>query len=235
MRAIGLCFLCVLGMLSSSVSAPALTMDLDFTGNSLPSDWTVYSTMNGGSIHNEWLETVQVDQGITIAHDLTAPMSRIFISYRGEIRDSYWGSYNEVHLVGSSQTASFVHLNRTWNEGDDNLAQMHLPGEPMLRVEYPESFPTYLHEIEFQGTTASYRIIDEATQTVVADMVRTGSTLAAHDVEQIQIRALHTTGTGQTWIDDVHVELFHAPEPGTMTLMGLGLLGLARCGRRPGS
>jgi MYXO-CTERM domain-containing protein len=63
-------------------------------------------------------------------------------------------------------------------------------------------------------------------------LIRTGSTLAAHEIEQIRIRALHTTGTGSTWIDDVHVELVAAPEPGTVTLAGLGLLGLAGFGRR---
>ena len=233
MRAIGLVLALGLATALTAPSASALTMDLDFTGNNLPAEWYVQSTGAGGSIRNDRLEAQAINEWIAIAHDLTTPASRIVISYRGQIQYSSAGSWNEVYLAGASQELAFLHFNRQIDFVGSNAAKILLPGESFVGapgVTYPETFPTFLHEIELQGTTATYRVTNEATQTVVADLVRTGSPLSVDQIEQIRIRTVHTTQAGTTWIDDVHVQV--TPEPGTALLMGLGLAGLARAGRR---
>lgn len=215
-----------IGYCSLMPGAWATTIDIDFAGNSIPAAWTL-NTSNGGGIFNERLEAQAVDQSASIAFTLTQPVASISLSFRGSIQDSFWSSLNSVVFETASSSLLARHMNFTFDYLNYNVANLVFPGESEFSgpgtTTYAEIFSEFLYEITLTADTATFKITDTVTSSVVADLTRTSTPFSASDVTGLSFNTLHSTGGGITWLDDIHIELVVIPIPGAVSLFASAL------------
>ncbi|MCH2205018.1 MAG: hypothetical protein MK132_03990 [Lentisphaerales bacterium] len=148
--------LLVVSLFALNLSASTI-QNIDFTGNALPSNWDLITTRDG-RINNERLEAYPVDGSALIFTDVPLGLDRISISFDAQFRDSYWGSYSQVHLSNVHNLEyNFTHGFNEYTHGRQNFTHINKSYEGHIVSDFQAAeFDIFSYEIEMVDGKISY-------------------------------------------------------------------------------
>ena len=181
----------------------------DFNDNQLPAGWTQVAESSPWSqayIQNGRMEAWPTDHQLRIRYAITTPVTSISVRFRGEVRNTFWGSVNAVSFSSNSSSVGLRQLNEEF-DASDGVNENH------IRLSYgvglhdailiPETFPTWEYELTLVGSAVTGKVKNTSTgQEYVFNQT---APFSAEDVVSMQLKVAHTTNPGPTWIDDVEL------------------------------
>jgi hypothetical protein len=185
----------------------------NFDDNQVPPGWTLIpstSPWGQASIQNGRMEAWPTDNRLHLMFPLSTPANSIAVRFRGELRNTFWGSINAVSFVAANaQSAGLLHLNEEYDSSDgvnENFFRIAASGGLIESTLYPETFPTFEYELTLVGSVLTGTVTNTATGQHY-ELSLPNIPFSAEQVTGINLVVAHTTNSGPTWIDDVEIEI----------------------------
>jgi len=258
-------FLGLLAVLPVTTTAAPVTITETLDDNAVPAGWDLINAPTGpgsignGDVRNGRLEASWRDQQARLTYTLPEIASSITVSARGNVEQLYWGSTNQLTLLGDGISSSLTlnHESET-GSGDsygrfDQRALLSGTGGVKDERALPAAFDSgsddseaFAYSMTLTGNAVT-GVIESLETGISYSFSVSDLSFTAADITGIRFRSSHNAGVnglnnisndgGATWLDDLTITytLFEAappavPLPGAVPLMLAGVLGL--CARR---